>query len=95
MEKIFDMNFQTDKISFYVKCDNCGAIEHISNDRIQNIDFNVFKDLILNSNQQLEHVKIELHVICEECNKKKENNALNIKIENSFLFIIFKCLLGA
>lgn len=58
--------------SVHVKCDSCRAIEHVSNDKIENIDFNVFRDLILNNNQQLEHVKIELHVICEQCSKKKK-----------------------
>lgn len=58
--------------SAHVKCDGCGAIEHVSSGRIQNIDFNEFWDLILNTKQHLEHVKIELHVICEQCSKKRK-----------------------
>ncbi|ATZ21129.1 Fur family transcriptional regulator [Mesoplasma coleopterae] len=57
--------------SAHIKCDECGNIEHVSADKITNINFDEFKDLILDKKQKLEHVKIELHVICESCTKKR------------------------
>ncbi|ATZ21833.1 Fur family transcriptional regulator [Mesoplasma tabanidae] len=57
--------------SAHIKCDKCGNIEHVSTEKIKNINFDEFKTLIVDKSQKLEHLKIELHVICERCNKKR------------------------
>ncbi|ASZ09359.1 Fur family transcriptional regulator [Mesoplasma chauliocola] len=56
--------------SAHIKCDECGDIKHVSVDKLNNINFNEFEKLLNDRNKHLEHVKIELHVICEQCQTK-------------------------
>ncbi|AVN63970.1 Fur family transcriptional regulator [Mesoplasma florum] len=56
--------------SAHIKCDGCGKIEHVSADKIKNIDFDKFDHIISDKKQKLEHIKIEIHVICENCSSK-------------------------
>lgn len=57
--------------AIHIKCDSCGSVQHVSKEKQDSFNTSELKKLLSSDMIKIEHVKIEIHVICESCNDQQ------------------------